>query len=129
MYPLCAMPALCVVRMQGLCTSFLTQLEPASAEALSAELARVPGFREVAKQASSGKKDVRHPGGRSAAANEFVLVQVCASPVHARAHGMTRGVPVAARGRGERLTAEWAVERGGVLGVGMKQASHTRSCL
>jgi hypothetical protein len=59
---------------------------------LSGELARVPGFKEVAKQAASGKKDVRHPGGRSTAASEFALVQV-----RGRRGGMHTGAASAQR--------------------------------
>ena len=57
-----------------MCTSFLTQLEPASADLLAGELSRVSGFRDAAKSQEKGK-DVRHPGGRSSGAADFVLVQ------------------------------------------------------
>jgi hypothetical protein len=59
-------------RLQGMCTSFLTQLEPASAELLHLELCRIPGFRDASKVQG---KDVRHPGGRAVSASEFVLVE------------------------------------------------------
>ena len=54
-----------------MCTSFLTQLDAASADVLLLELLKVSGFRDASKMVG---KEVRRPGGRSTS-EQFVSVE------------------------------------------------------
>ena len=55
-----------------MCTSFLTQLDAASADLLTGELLKIGGFRDAAKLQG---KEVRRPGGRAGAASEYAQVE------------------------------------------------------
>lgn len=59
---------------EGICMSFMTQLEAASADRLQAELAALPAFRDAAKQ-SAKRKGGKRPGGRSSSSDEFIKVE------------------------------------------------------